>query len=117
MKTVRAAIATIAACAAAGALVGGSLGFAVAKFVPGYYRTVFRADRDPNFQTCGVASRSPSTSNGIADRSRRSQMTLRMAALRIASDSDRSVGEDFAVWARTLVKERLVKLIKDAESR
>ena len=36
---------------------------------------------------------------------------------KIEAGSDKSVGEDFSVWTRTLVKDRLVKLIKEAESR
>lgn len=36
---------------------------------------------------------------------------------KIVPDSEQSIGEDFSVWTRTLVKERLVKLIKEAESK
>jgi sulfite reductase beta subunit-like hemoprotein len=36
---------------------------------------------------------------------------------KIESDSDRSVGEDFSTWARTLDRARLVNLIKVAESK
>ena len=35
---------------------------------------------------------------------------------KIGSDSEQSSGEDFSAWARTLPKDRLVKVLKDADS-
>jgi len=34
----------------------------------------------------------------------------------IGSDSEKSTGEDFSAWARTLAKDRLVKVLKEAGS-
>lgn len=52
--TIRAAIATIAACTALLAGVGGGIGWALGTFAPGYYRGVFRSGNEPWFDPVAV---------------------------------------------------------------
>jgi hypothetical protein len=54
MKTIGTELGTIAGCAFIGACFGGSLGYGLGRFVPGYYRSVFPSAENPNFDPVGV---------------------------------------------------------------
>ncbi len=52
--TIRAAVATIAACTAILAGIGGGIWWALGTFAPGYYRSVFRSGNEPWFDPVSV---------------------------------------------------------------
>lgn len=52
--TIRNSIGTVAGCVLMGACFGGSLGFGLAIFAPGYYRTVFRNPNEPQFDPTDI---------------------------------------------------------------
>lgn len=67
--TIRSAIATIAACTAMLAGIGGGTGWALGTFAPGYYRSVFRNGNEPWFDPVSVGvgqGLTQGTSGGVA---------------------------------------------------
>lgn len=52
--TIRTALATIFACTALFAAIGGGIGWALGTFNPGYYRAVFRSGNEPWFDPVSV---------------------------------------------------------------
>jgi hypothetical protein len=52
--TIRAALATITACTALLAVIGGGIGWGIGTFAPGYYRTVFRSGNEAWFDPISV---------------------------------------------------------------
>ncbi len=67
--TIRSAIATIAACTAMLAVIGGGTGWALGTFAPGYYRSVFRNGNEPSFDPVSVGvgqGLTQGTSGGVA---------------------------------------------------
>lgn len=54
LVSVGAMIATVIACTFTGGLIGAGIGFTLGKWVPNYYRSVFRAGNDPNFNPLSI---------------------------------------------------------------
>lgn len=52
--TIRTAVITVTACAVGFAALGGTIGWALGTFSPGYYRAVFRAGNEPWFDPVAV---------------------------------------------------------------
>jgi hypothetical protein len=52
--SIKAAIATVFVCTAFFTLLGGSIGWALGTYSPGYYRNVFRSGNEPRFDPVAV---------------------------------------------------------------